>query len=314
MNGNLARSMHVLLVAIGSLVVTLGCDSARDDPRDAAPPPTISTADVHRFLAAVRAMPPNDTTCNALVQYLKEGSPGLAAYGRKFDVGRSELCAAMHQNPERYARVAVLAPGLDSASDRIKQIFAHARQLVPGARAPDVYMVVGDGISGGNTSRGDAPMILIGTELLGSARGVPATVAHELAHTLQRYPFRGISSGPRFFQATLLHQSLVEGTADLIGELLTGEPKRNAYGEAHEAELWAAFQRDMHGRDHSGWLYNGWNRTNPTRPPDLGYWMGYRIAKAYYDRSPDKSAAVHELLTTHDFDALVVASGYRGGK
>jgi hypothetical protein len=42
--------------------------------------------------------------------------------------------------------------------------------------------------------------------------------------------------------------------------------------------------------------------------------MGYRIAKAYYDRSADKTTALHELLTTRDFDALVAASGYEGGR
>jgi uncharacterized protein YjaZ len=110
-----------------------------------------------------------------------------------------------------------------------------------------------------------------------------------------------------------LYQSLVEGTADLVAELITGKPKRNTYGEAHEAELWRDFQHDMHSRDHSAWLYNGRGQNSSGRPPDLGYWIGYRIAKAYYERSPDKRTAVHELLTTHDFDALVAASGYRGG-
>jgi hypothetical protein len=268
---------------------------------------------VHRFLAAVHGMSPSDTTCRALDAYLRDESAGLAAYRHKFDVGRPELCAALHQSPERYARLALLAPDLDSAVARIGEIFARARTIVPGARAPDVYVVVGNGIAGGNTTRGAAPMILIGAELLDDAQGVPGTVAHELAHTLQRYPFRGVSSGPRFLQATVLHQSLVEGTADLVAELLTGKPKRNEYGEAHEAELWRDFQRDMHSRDHTNWLYNGRSQKDSGRPPDLGYWMGYRIAKAYYDRSADKRAAVQELLTTHDFDALVAASGYRGG-
>jgi hypothetical protein len=302
---------------VGAIVVLAGivaCDAAPNAVRSVANSPTVSTADVHRFLDAVRKMPPSDTACVSLDAYLRSQSAGLAAYRRKFDVGRPELCVAMHRSPERYARLAALAPGLDSAAARIDVIFARARRLVPGARAPDVYVVVGNGISGGNTTRGAAPMILVGAELLESAHGVPGTVAHEMAHTLQRYPFRGISSGPRFLQVTVLHQSLVEGTADLVAELLTGVPKRNEYGEAHEAELWTEFQRDMHSRDHRAWLYNGRSQTDSARPPDLGYWMGYRIAKAYYDHSADKAAAVHALLTTHDFDALVTASGYSGGQ
>jgi hypothetical protein len=302
-----------LLVAVGMLL-TVACGATAGDARDPASPPAVSTGDVHRFLTAAHAMAPSDSTCIALDAYLQSESAGLAAYRRKFDVGRPELCAAIHQNPERYAHLALLAPGLDSAVVRIGEIFARAQQIVPGARAPDVYVVVGNGISGGNTTRGAAPMILIGAELLDDPRGVPATVAHELAHTLQRYPFRGVSSGPRFLQTTVLYQSLVEGTADLVAELITGKPKRNEYGEAHEAELWRQFQRDMHSRDHSAWLYNGRTQKDSGRPSDLGYWMGYRIAKAYYERSPDKGAALHELLTTHDFDALVTASGYNGGR
>ena len=300
-------------VTVGVLM-TVACDSTADDARSPATPPAVSTGDVHRFLAATHGMSPRDSTCVALDSYLRGGSAGLAAYRRKFDVGRPELCAAIQQRPEQYARLALLAPGLDSAVVHIGEIFSRAREIVPGARAPDVYVVVGNGISGGNTTRGAAPMILIGAELLGDAHDVPATVAHELAHTLQRYPFRGVSSGPRFLQSTVLYQSLVEGTADLVAELLTGKPRRNEYGEAHEAELWREFQRDMHSRDHDAWLYNGRSRKDSARPPDLGYWMGYRIAKAYFERSSDKAAALHQLLTTHDFDAIVAASGYRGGQ
>ena len=33
--------------------------------------------------------------------------------------------------------------------------------------------------------------------------------------------------------------------------------------------------------NYSLWLYNGWNaKALGDRPPDLGYWMGYRITKS----------------------------------
>ena len=148
-----------------------------------------------------------------------------------------------------------------------------------------------------------------------SAAGLPWTVAHELAHTQQRYPRWGmLTGGPSFLRATVLRQSLTEGIADVVAEVLTGEPKRNAYGEAHEAALWTEFQRDMHSHDYGVWLYNGRNRpAGSDRPGDLGYWMGYRIAKAYYDRIPDKSRAMRDLLTIQDFDVFLQSSGYRGG-
>jgi uncharacterized protein YjaZ len=180
---------------------------------------------------------------------------------------------------------------------------------------PDVYVVVGNGISAGTTVRTRSATILIGAELMRSAAGLPWTVAHELAHTQQHYPRWGmLTGGPSFLRASVLRQSLTEGVADVVAEALTGEPKRNEYGEAHEAELWIEFQRDMHSHDYDRWLYNGRKpSTGKDRPGDLGYWMGYRIAKAYYDRIPDKALGIHDLLNIQDFDALLQASGYRGG-
>jgi uncharacterized protein YjaZ len=174
---------------------------------------------------------------------------------------------------------------------------------------------VGNGISGGTTTHGSAPIILVGTELIESPRSIAWTAAHELAHTQQRYPWWGmITGGPTFLRGTLLRQSLVEGTADVVAEVLMKTPKHNAYGEKYEAELWAEFQRVMHGRDYRGWLYNGREpRSPPDRPADLGYWMGYRIARAYYDQQPDKARALRDMLTIRDFDAFLTASGYHGG-
>jgi hypothetical protein len=275
----------------------------------------VSVADVHRFVQARHRLVESDTSCTPLDEYLSAGTPGLAAYTDKFDVGRPDLCAAIRRSPARYARLDTILPGLDSAGAHIRVLFERFQSLQPNAELPHVYVVVGTGISGGTTTRGRSPIILVGAELTRSAAGLPWTVAHELAHTQQRYPrWRMWTAGPPWLRATLLRQSLVEGTADVVAEILTGEPKHNAYGEAHERALWAEFQRDMHRGDYRGWLYNG-RETRPAdgRPPDLGYWIGYRIAKAYYDRSPDKTRAIREMLTIRDFEAFLAASGYRGG-
>jgi hypothetical protein len=38
--------------------------------------------------------------------------------------------------------------------------------------------------------------------------------------------------------------------------------------------------------------------------------MGYRIAKAYYERARDKQRAVSDLLHISDYDGVLVASDY----
>jgi uncharacterized protein YjaZ len=81
----------------------------------------------------------------------------------------------------------------------------------------------------------------------------------------------------------------------------------HAWADPRAAELWAEFRERMHGTDMAGWLYGGNDATE--RPADLGYWMGYRIAHAYYARTADKRQAIHDILNITDFDAFLAASG-----
>jgi hypothetical protein len=65
-----------------------------------------------------------------------------------------------------------------------------------------------------------------------------------------------------------------------------------------EQEISAAFREQMHGTDVNKWLYNGVGTSE--KPGDLGYWVGYRIAKCYYERAADKEAAVRALVELKD--------------
>lgn len=68
------------------------------------------------------------------------------------------------------------------------------------------------------------------------------------------------------------------------------------------------FRRDMAGRDTGDWMYR--QPSNPDWPPDLGYWMGYRIVKTYYEQAPDKRQAVKDILGLTNFNDLLTASRY----
>jgi len=186
---------------------------------------------------------------------------------------------------------------------------------------PDVYFAIGGMATGGTTSRHG---LLIGTELFARAGDsptasltswqqsvvrsidiLPAIVAHELTHYQQHFaqPLN-----------TLLAQSIQEGSADFVSELLTGRTINDhlrVYGDAHERELWDSFRVAMNGVDVSQWLYNGGtvNASN-SRPADLGYYVGARITSAYYARQVDKRQALRDILTIRDFTAFLTASGY----
>ena len=55
-------------------------------------------------------------------------------------------------------------------------------------------------------------------------------------------------------------------------------------------------------------MYNGTGRADA--PGDLGYWVGYRIVKAYYDHAPDKHRALLDIFRMTDAKAFVAASGW----
>jgi uncharacterized protein YjaZ len=79
------------------------------------------------------------------------------------------------------------------------------------------------------------------------------------------------------------------------------------YANPKEKELWEEFSKRMNKKDYKGWLYGN---STPDRPQDLGYWMGYQITKAYFDRMADKKQAVYDMLHIRDANRFLEASGY----
>jgi hypothetical protein len=139
-------------------------------------------------------------------------------------------------------------------------------------------------------------------------------VLHELAH-FQQAITQGVETYQRIFgpDKTLLALSLREGSADLIAELTTGRhinPEAERYGLAHEVELWSVFEADMSGSDTGDWMFV--QPSNSEWPPDLGYWIGYRIAKSYYEHADDKAQAIRDILGLTEFTAFLQASQYDG--
>lgn len=61
----------------------------------------------------------------------------------------------------------------------------------------------------------------------------------------------------------------------------------------------------------SAWLYN--DVGTPNKPGDLGYWVGYRITRAYDDKAANKRAALRTLVDLEDPTAILNVSGWQPG-
>lgn len=76
-----------------------------------------------------------------------------------------------------------------------------------------------------------------------------------------------------------------------------------------EQEIETAFLEAHDQRDLSAWVYN----TFEAEIGDLGYWVGYRIAKAYYQTATAKDRALREILEMTDAREFLAESGWRPG-
>lgn len=134
-------------------------------------------------------------------------------------------------------------------------------------------------------------------------------IAHEYVHVQQSPELSARVDGDA---ATVLDVSLAEGIAEFVGELISGNV---AYGSlriataGREADIERAFIADKDKTDLADWVYNA----TPERPGDLGYWVGYRIAKFHYDNAIDKREAVAAMLEMTDSNAFLAESGWRPG-
>lgn len=255
-------------------------------------------------------------------EYFAKGSIGLKDFIDARIESAEGLVEVIEARPRYYASIRESSNRVLELTDQIRGYMHHWKQLYDKAVFPDVYFLIGKMTSGGTTSSNG---LLIGTEIscrtddlptdelnewylevLRPVEDIPYIVIHELMHTQQSYDYG---------DNTLLGQSINEGAADFLGELATGKhinPHLHVFGDAHETELWISFSKDMLQNNFDNWLYNG-GRSTAERPADLGYYVGYKICEAYYEKTTDDKAAIEDILSIKNSpDALrfLKDSGY----
>jgi len=287
------------------------------------------TSDIPRFWAAYDA---GSTASAFQALYLDGASAGLADFVGLRNVTGASLASMVRAYPRYFADIranTMRLAGDAPLQARIREGYRRIEDLYTAAVFPPITFLIGRFSTGGTTSRNG---LLIGLEFysLGvstpreeltafhldnvrSLDGLPTSVAHEHTHILQARAGGVMTHSNK----TLLEQSLMEGGADFIGELASGgniNARLCGYAIPREAALWTEFRAAMNGTDVSRWLYNQGGASHGgaagDRPGDLGYFIGYRIAEAYYTRTADKRAAVRGIIEMRDAAQFLAASGY----
>jgi hypothetical protein len=259
------------LVDTVRLVPTANPDSAQ-----------LVTSDIALFWSVLDRAPNDSLAVYLQRDYLERGSVGV----RDFIPGRimsaEDLASYVNGHRARYDSSRAAKLDVNAAEREIRADFRRLKELYPPAVFPNVYFVVGRFNSGGtSTDHG----LLIGSEMYREASRLPGIVSHELIHYQQH------CEAP-----TLLAHSFMEGSADFLGHLISGaemnSPART-YGLAHEHQLWQEFTPHFADHDFYPWMYG---TPRDGRPNDLGYFIGSRIAEAYYNHASDKRQAIAEII------------------
>jgi hypothetical protein len=313
------HAVHAAVV-VGAILVTgavVGSQSVTTtaDPSKAE----IVTADVDHFWRAFDAAAKAPAAQRADIyrqEYFDTATQGLQDYARFRHVTAASLAAQVEQNRDEYARLRPYINQVTGQKPVIQSAFRRLKALYPDMKFPaHVYFIVGPQRGAGMNSPNG---IILAADMFATPPGtpysytrvspayVPFSAVHETIHFNQAYETTD--------KSTLLQQVINEGTADFITTLVLPQPDvrqmtdRWKYGCPREPALDERFLKDADRVETSPWMFDhnpatGW-------PPDMGYWLGYRIAQTYHASAADKTASLRALLEVTDFPALLAASHY----
>ena len=275
--------------------------------------PEIRVSDVERFYELY------DTTAGKpsaaqLQAYIDEGTEGFRAFTKMRNTTGERIAQAIEKQPEIFLRAKRCAAILPAVKARVATAMVKLEDLYPEANLPPITLGVGRGKPVGTADRNG---VMIGLEALCATDFLNPNledrfvyvIAHEYAH-VQQVQFADENPSEKVLRA-----SLIEGGAEFIGELISGSvsyahlaPMVKGREERFETEFLQDVDKVALG---SAWLYN--HPGTPERPADLGYWIGYRITKAYYRNATDKRQALRDIIELRDPRSILEKSGWKPG-
>ena len=272
----------------------------------------IHTEDVDLFYQIYDAAGGHPTAEQLQRDYLDAGSEGLHDLAKLRNVTGVRIADTLSKRPELYVKARGCVAVLPRVRERVEVALSNLVRLYPQAKTPPVTIAIGRGkpVGVGSPITG----LQIGLEALCSAEWMNPNVedrfvhviAHEYAHVQQARELVDHE------HPTVLERSLIEGAAEFVAELTsgkTGYAHFDALTKGREREIETAFAADVDQTDLSRWVDN----STMEKGNDLGYWVGYRIVKTYYQRASDKQQALREILELSDPHAFLAKSGWRPG-
>jgi predicted transcriptional regulator YdeE len=289
----------------------------------------IITEDVLHFWEAVDSLKNNKDTV-AIFQNLviNKATDAFKVFIKKWHITAKDYAYQIKEYPKFYNSLRQNSLTLIHNKDSIEKIINKFQAFYPNFIPGDICIGFGNFNTGGNADVSFAgKYIYIGLEYHGldtntittelsketrdyvSRSNFYRTIIHELVH-LQQY-----THGKKIIKAlnknTLAAKILREGIPDFIGKLIcpNGNTGNNFdYGIKHEEQLKQKLKNELTQKDISYWLYNSTNVAN--HPSDLGYFMGARIAKSYFEKKLQSNYDLTSLIEIKNVQEFIMDSKY----
>jgi hypothetical protein len=279
---------------------------------ESAAAPVIQIEDVDSFYKVYDAASGQPTADQLQHDYIDPGSEGLHRFAKLRNISGTTIAEALAKHPEIYSGAKRCMVVLPRVRRSLVNALVELGRLYPEARLPPVTIAVGRGKPVGVGS--PATGVQIGLEALCATNYLNPNVEERLVHVIA-HEYVHVQQVPALVDdehPTVLEGSLVEGGAEFTAELISGGvaySQLEAQAKGREREIEIAFVGDEDKSDLSQWLNNGTLK----KPGDLGYWVGYRIVKSYYQHASDKRQALREILQMSDPKAFLAKSGWYPG-
>jgi len=274
----------------------------------------INTVDVDRFYKIFDAAKGHPTAEALQKEYIDAGSDGLKQFAVIRNLTGATLTLAIDKKPALFISARDCVSALPKVRARLEQDLQRLGDLYPQARFPPITVLIGRGNSGGTTS---ASGVLIGLETICAVNYMQPDVEDRLVH-LVMHEYGHVQQPAAQVEdpnASVLLSALIEGGAEFIAELTSGSISNiqlQNWTKGRETEFETAFVADMDKSiADTQWVYHG--PGTPEKPGDLGYWVGYRIVKSYYQHATNKKAALSEIINVSDPHAFLARSGWTPG-
>lgn len=303
-----------IALIVGAMAGTITVGTQSGPVVTSLPPvagPNISIEDVNRFYRVYDAANGHPNADVLQHEYLDKGSEGLLQFAKLRHISGIAIAENLAKHPEMYSNARRCADVLPQVRQRLAVALRKLSELYPEAKFLPVTIAVGRGKPGGIGS--PVTGVQIGLENICTVKWEDPNLEERFVHVIA-HEFDHVQQVPALVDdehPTVLEASLIEGAADFVGELISGG-MAYSYAEqtkSREKGIEAAFVPDEDKTDTSKWLYN----STMEKQDDLGYWVGYRIVKSYYQHAVDKRGAVRDILEMKDPKAFLANSGWYAG-